>query len=238
MTLTLLRAYFRRYYWVYLAVAVFFIGSALLTTRTVDAMAVTTRQEQTVCIVIDPGHGGEDGGATSCTGLTESRFNLEIALRLEDLFHLLGHRTTMIRTTDTAVHTEGTTIAQRKMSDLKNRVTTVNQAENGLLISIHQNMFSESQYHGPQVFYAPTDGSKELAKALQQALISSLDRDSKREIKPADEVYLMQNIHCTGVLVECGFLSNPEEEAKLRTPEYQKQLSCVIASAVSVYLNP
>ena len=236
--MTLLRAYFRRYYWVYLAVAAFFIGSALLTTRTVDAMAVTDRLEQTTCVVIDPGHGGEDGGATSCTGLTESRFNLEISLRLNDLFHLMGYRTAMIRSTDTAVHTEGETIAQRKMSDLKNRVTTVNQTQNPLLVSIHQNMFSESQYHGPQVFYAPTDGSKELAKALQQALISSLDRDSKREIKPADGVYLMQNIQCTGVLVECGFLSNPEEEARLRTPEYQKEVCCVIVSAVSVYLNP
>ena len=91
MILTILRAYFRRYYWVYLAVAAFFIGSALLTTRTVDAMAVTDRLEQTTCIVIDPGHGGEDGGATSCTGLTESRFNLEISLRLNDLFHLMGY---------------------------------------------------------------------------------------------------------------------------------------------------
>lgn len=233
-----LRVYFRRYYWVYLAVVGFFIGFALFTTRTVEAMAEATVAENSVRIVIDPGHGGEDGGATSCSGILESQFNLEIALRLEDLLHLLGHRTTMIRTTDTAVHTEGETIAQRKMSDLKNRVDTVNQTTNGLLISIHQNTFSESRYHGPQVFYAPTAGSRELAESLQRALIVSVDRDSNREIKVAESVYLMQHIRCTGVLVECGFLSNPEEEAKLRTPEYQRQLCCIIAATVSAHLNP
>ncbi len=233
-----LRGFFRRYYWVYLAVAAFFIGSALLTTQTVEAMAEATIAENSVRIVIDPGHGGEDGGATSCSGILESQFNLEIALRLDDLLHLLGHRTTMIRTTDTAVHTEGQTIAQRKMSDLKNRVATVNQTTNALLISIHQNMFTESQYHGPQVFYAPTDGSKELSGNLQRALITAMDPDSKRDIKTAESVYLMQHIRCTGILVECGFLSNPEEEAKLRTAEYQRQLCCVIAATVSTYLNP
>lgn len=235
--MTQFKPYFRDYYWVYILVAVFFIGAALFGTGTVEAMSQATIEQNSVRIIIDPGHGGEDGGATSCSGVLESQINLEIAHRLDDLTHLLGYRTTMIRTTDTAVHTEGDTIAQRKMSDLKNRVATVNGATNGLLISIHQNLFTDSQYSGAQVFYASTDGSEELAKHLQSAFISSLNPGSKRDVKPAESIYLMQHINRPGILVECGFLSNPEEEAKLRTPEYQKQICCVIVATVSAYLN-
>src|SRR5699024_7913427 len=182
-------------------------------------------------IVIDPGHGGEDGGATSCTGVLESQLNLEISLRLRDLLHFLGYQTKMIRTTDTAVYTNGTTISEKKISDLKNRVKLVNETANALLLSIHQNQFSDGRYSGAQVFYAPTAGSQDFAQSAQSLLISSLTPKSKRACKPAESVYLMQHIQCTGILVECGFLSNSQEEANLRTPEYQKKLCCVIASA-------
>lgn len=232
------RGYLRQYCWIYLLIGIFFIGSALFADRAVETMAAAEIAENTTRIVLDPGHGGQDGGAISCTGIPESRLNLEIAQRLDALFHLLGYRTTMIRTTDADVHTEGETIAQQKMSDLRNRVSMVNGTPNALLISIHQNMFQESQYHGPQVFYANTEGSQALAEQLQSAMVTALDPDSKRMAKMAEGVYLMQKINCTGVLVECGFLSNTEEEAKLRTPEYQKQLCCVIAAVVSARFHP
>lgn len=182
------------------------------------------------CFVIDAGHGGEDGGATSCTGRLESGYNLDIALRLRDLLELLGRDTRMIRTTDTAVYTKGETIAQKKVSDLKERVRVVEQTDNALLLSIHQNYFSDSRYSGAQVFYADTPGSQALAENLQRALVSVLNPGSNRKCKKSEGVYLMEHITGTGVLIECGFLSNRQEEALLRSPTYQKQLCCVIAA--------
>lgn len=189
------------------------------------------------CIVLDAGHGGEDGGATSCTGVLESGINLEITLRLRDLLHMLGRETRMIRTSDISVYTKGGSIAQKKMSDLKERVRIVNTTPNAMLLSIHQNNFSDSRYSGAQVFYADTQGSERLAKALQCALISSLNKGSNRKCKKSDGVYLMEHISCPGILVECGFLSNPAEEARLRSPDYQRKLCCVIATTVSSFLS-
>ena len=143
----------------------------------------------------------------------------------------------MIRTTDTAVYTNGTTISEKKISDLKHRVELVNETANALLLSIHQNQFSDGRYSGAQVFDAPTSGSQDFAQLTQSLLISSLNPKSKRACKPAESVYLMQHIQCTGILVECGFLSNSQEEANLRTPEYQKKLCCVIASAADAFLT-
>ena len=193
--------------------------------------------EREHCIIIDAGHGGEDGGATSCTGKLESSFNLEISLRLNDLLHLLGYDTAMIRTEDVSIYTKGETIAQKKVSDLKERVRIVNKTENALLISIHQNTYPESRYSGAQVFYAKNDNSQLLAKELQSAFTSTVNQGSNRKSKKAEGIYLMEHITCTGVLVECGFLSNPEEEAKLRSEEYQKQICCVIAATVSSFLS-
>ena len=189
------------------------------------------------CIVLDAGHGGEDGGATSCTGVLESGINLEITLRLRDLLHLLGRETRMIRTSDISVYTKGGSIAQKKMSDLKERVRIVNTTPNAMLLSIHQNNFSDSRYSGAQVFYADTQESERLAKVLQCALISSLNKGSNRKCKQSDGVYLMEHISCPGILVECGFLSNPAEEARLRSPDYQRKLCCVIATTVSSFLS-
>lgn len=187
-------------------------------------------------VVIDAGHGGVDGGATSCTGVLESQFNLEIALKLNDLMHLLGIDTVMIRETDCSVYTQGETIAQKKISDLKERVRIVNSTKDALLISIHQNLFSDSKYSGAQVFYAPTEGSQMLAKQLQSAFIGAINPNSHRQIKKANGVYLMQHIEKTGVLIECGFLSNPQEEYLLRDTAYQQKICSVIACTVSNYL--
>lgn len=213
------------------------VAACLLGSRAVSLMAVSAFREKMTTVVIDAGHGGLDGGATSCTGKLESGYNLEISQRLNDLFHLLGYATRMIRTTDTSVYTSGDTIAQKKMSDLKERVRIANEEKNTLLLSIHQNNFSDSRYSGAQVFHAGTERSRELAEALQSAFVQTLNPGSKRQIKKADGIYLMEHISCPGILVECGFLSNPEEEAKLRSPDYQKKLCCVIASVVSQFVQ-
>lgn len=219
-----------------LIIGLFLVGTAI-GSRSVTVFSEKKPVERQHCIVIDAGHGGEDGGATSCTGILESSFNLEIALRLQDLLHLLGYDTKMIRTTDTSIYTQGTTISQKKISDLKERVRIVNETENALLLSIHQNQYSDSRYSGAQVFYAGTAGSDALAKALQDAFVGTVNPGSNRKSKKSDGVYLMEHIDCTGVLVECGFLSNPEEESRLRSEKYQKKICCVIAAAVSTYLS-
>lgn len=188
-------------------------------------------------IIIDAGHGGEDGGATSCTGKLESVYNLEIARKLNDLMHLLGLHTKMVRTSDTSVYTQGNSIAEKKVSDLNYRVKLVNETENAILVSIHQNTFPDGQYRGAQVFYAPKGEGKDLAEQLQTALVQTLNPGSNRRSKRADGIYLMEHIQKTGVLVECGFLSNAEEEANLRSEDYQKKLVCVIAATVFNFLD-
>lgn len=221
----------------YLLFLIGFLGIAnwFSNARTTAVQTNPVQREHT--IVIDAGHGGIDGGATSCSGVLESALNLEISLRLNDLLQLLGMETVMIRTTDTSVYTEGNTIAAQKVSDLKERVRIVSETENAILVSIHQNTFSDSRYGGAQVFYATTEGSRELAHLLQSSLTATVNPGSNRKCKKADGVYLMEHIDTTGVLLECGFLSNPEEEAKLRSEDYQKKLCCVIASVLSQHLN-
>lgn len=205
--------------------------------RAVTTLAETSPMQRSCTILIDAGHGGVDGGATSCTGVLESQFNLEIALRLNDLLHLLGYKTKMVRTSDISVYTKGESIAQKKVSDLKERVRMTEEIPNALLLSIHQNTFSDSRYSGAQVFYADTEGSQMLAKDLQSAFAKTVNPGSKREIKKGSGIYLLERIQCTGVLIECGFLSNPEEEAKLRSREYQQQICCVIAATLVGYLS-
>lgn len=205
--------------------------------RAVTVIAENIPVERMHTLVIDAGHGGVDGGATSCTGILESRFNLEIALRLNDLLQFLGYHTKMIRTEDISVYTKGETIAQKKASDLKERVRIVNEADHAILLSIHQNNFSDSRYSGAQVFYAGTGGSQALAKQMQAALVKYLNPGSSRQEKKSSGVYLMEHIRSPGILIECGFLSNPEEEARLRRADYQKKLVSVVACTVSEFLS-
>ena len=113
----------------------------------------------------------------------------------------------------------------------------VNETENPLLISIHQNTFPDSQYSGAQVFYGPKGEGQQLAMQLQSALVQTVNPGSNRKSKPAEGVYLMEHINTTGILIECGFLSNEQEEAKLRSADYQKKLCCVIASVISNHLD-
>ena len=133
---------------VYLMIIGVFVAIALLGNRAITVIAEKLPGDRKHTIIIDAGHGGEDGGATSCTGRLESGFNLEIAQRLDDLLHLLGYRTKMIRTTDSSVYTHGSTIAEKKVSDLKQRVSIVNSTPGALLVSIHQNTLSDGRYSG------------------------------------------------------------------------------------------
>lgn len=222
---------------IYILVVSFFLGATWCGSRAVTVISQEIPLERAHTIVIDPGHGGVDGGAVSCTGVSESKINLEISLRLNDLLHLLGHRTKMIRTTDISVYTSGQTIAQKKVSDLKERVRIIYETENAVLVSVHQNTFSDPKYSGAQIFYNTAGESQALADALQQCFAETLNPGSTRQSKRASGIYLMEQIRCTGILAECGFLSNPREEALLRNGGHQRKTAAVIAAALSNFLD-
>ena len=186
-------------------------------------------------VVIDAGHGGEDGGAVSPAGTVESGINLEIALRLDAVLALYGTDTVLLRTEDVSLHDpEARTLREKKASDLRNRAQRVEAIPNSLLVSIHQNTYTGSgRYHGAQVFYADAETSGDLARHTQEILRRALDPENTRQAaKLPNTVYLMDHITCPAILVECGFLSNPEEDALLRTAGYQTKLAAALASAL------
>lgn len=187
--------------------------------------------EEGPVLVLDAGHGGEDGGAVSLTGAAESGINLAITLRVDQLLGFCGAPPVVLREEDVSLHDQGAdTLREKKASDLRNRVQAVEQVGDAVLLSVHQNTFTDKKYHGAQVFYAPTEGSQALAEAMQEALRTALDPENSRQAKPIpDSVYLMEHVSCPAVLVECGFLSNPEEEALLRSADYQIRLAAVLA---------
>lgn len=184
-------------------------------------------------LILDAGHGGEDGGAVSITGVPESQMNLAIVLKMDDILAFYGTSPILLRTEDVSLHdSTAVTLREKKVSDLKNRVAAIQAAGNATLISIHQNSYPDGRYHGAQVFYAPTDGSMELAQHIQNAFKASLQPDNNRERKLIpDTVYLMNHITCRAVLVECGFLTNPEEEVRIRDDGYQRKLAALLSSA-------
>ena len=192
-------------------------------------------QLQGTTVVIDAGHGGEDGGAVSSAGTVESGLNLAIALRLDAVLALYGVDTVLLRTEDVSLHDpDAKTLREKKASDLRNRAEMVEAIPNALLVSIHQNTYAgSSRYRGAQVFYADAESSGALAEHAQSILRQALDPENTRQAaKLPGAVYLMDHITCPAILVECGFLSNPEEDALLRTTGYQTKLASALASAL------
>ncbi len=188
---------------------------------------------RTALLVLDAGHGGEDGGAVSLTGVPESQINLAIVLKLRDVLGLYGVDPILLREEDVSLHDEDAeTLREKKSSDLKNRVAAIEKAEGGALISIHQNTYPSGRYHGAHVFYAPTEGSQALAEHVQSSIRTALQPGNERAVKQIPStVYIMNHITCPAILIECGFLTNPEEEALLRDEDYQRRLAAVIAAA-------
>lgn len=186
-------------------------------------------------LVIDAGHGGEDGGAVGADGSRESDINLAIARRLEGLLILLGEETRMTRTDDRSIHSEGAaTLREKKRSDLKNRVALVNGTQGAILVSIHQNSLPSSKgTHGAQVFYGIEEGSAALANAVQRLLNETVNQENQKAEKSIDpSIYLMKNVTAPAILIECGFLSNENETALLKSADYQQKLAVVIATGL------
>ncbi len=190
-----------------------------------------TAQGNVLIPVIDAGHGGPDGGAVSRTGSQESGINLFIAKKLELICRLYGVPAHMTRREDISLHDASTdSLRQKKNSDLKNRVKLVNSLDHVLLISIHQNSFPDSRYKGAQVFYSRHTLSKPLSELIQSYLRTALDADNKR-VPARSDAYLIEQVSCPAVLVECGFLSNVEEAAQLAQDAYQTRIAMSVAAS-------
>ncbi len=203
---------------------------------TVDAVS---QAADDVTVILDAGHGGEDGGAVAYDGTEEKNINLEITKKISALFDLFDIKYVMIRETDCSIGDLSLdTIRERKASDIKKRFEIVNTTENSILLSIHQNMYSVEKYSGLQVFYAPgCDQSELLADCIQDVTISALQPDNTRKIKESNKsIYLLYNAEKPSVLVECGFMSNFEELNKLKSDEYQCRLAYFITSGFIKYL--
>ena len=188
-------------------------------------------------VVIDPGHGGEDGGTVAADGTTESQINLAVAMRLREIFFLAGIETVMTREADISIYTEGETVRARKVSDLNNRVHIVNSIPNAVLISIHQNSLPQAKsVHGAQVFCNANEGSELMAELIQAGLNMSINTDRAKEKRKIDtSVYLMNHIDCPSVLVECGFLSNEHDTALLKTTNHQNKIALTVAAGYLVW---
>ncbi len=181
-------------------------------------------------VVIDPGHGGNDPGKVSSDGVLEKDVNLQIAFCLKAELETRGYKTVMLRETDTNLATEGT--SNKKNSDMKNRVAIINDSKADILISIHQNSYSDPAVRGPQVFYdEESKEGEEFANLLQEGL-NSINPDHARKCKSSEDYYILKKSVCTGVIVECGFMSCPEETALLTSVDYQQKIASAIADAI------
>lgn len=191
-------------------------------------------------IILDAGHGGEDGGAVGVDGIIEKDINLSITQNLRDLLVMNGYTVVMTRDSDTAIYDPGMeTLREKKVSDLENRLELMKEYPGSIFISIHQNQFGSPIYSGTQVFYSPnSQTSQELAQIIQEHAKADLDEENNRTIKVVgDEIYLLWNAPTTAVMVECGFLSNPDEAHKLVDADYQKRVAFMIFDSLNEYLG-
>jgi len=176
-----------------------------------------------------------DGGAIGVDGQIEKEINLSIALKLDTMLRAYGFQTIMTRDSDVSIHSpDAKTVRQQKTSDLKNRLKLLEDTSSGILISIHQNKYSQSSAHGTQVFYGKNcPESKELAEMLQKTITGYLQPENAREIKQATkDIYILYQATKPAVMVECGFLSNAAEADKLTDEGYQDQIAFSICMAL------
>lgn len=222
---------------VFSMIALAAILAALFLISGPETRTVSARTELVSTLVIDAGHGGDDGGASTKEGIRESVINLAIAQKMAAISDFCGIRYVMTRDSEEIDYpSQLKTIHKRKVYDQNMRIDLVNNIKNAVLISIHQNKFSSPQPRGPQTFYNMVEGSKELADLMQENMNKVLYPENRRIAVKADkDVYMMKKVSCKAVLAECGFLSNPTEAAALITDEYQLKVALCIISAYCIY---
>lgn len=190
-------------------------------------------------IILDAGHGTPDEGAESASGTTEALLNLEITLKIQKLLESSGATVILTRSDDNSIYEiDAKTIAQKKVSDIKNRVKIGNNSSADVFVSIHLNKIADSSYSGWQTFYQNgSENSKKLATSIQASLNSTISKENKRTPHTLTSVYIMKHVEIPIAIVECGFLSNLEEEKQLKTDEYQEKLAWGIYNGIMDYFN-
>lgn len=217
------------------SIAVIIILTGWLLSPRPDNRQASTESIRT--LVIDAGHGGEDGGAVAPNGTLESEINLDIALRLEALADFWGVTTVMTRTeSGISYPAEAETLSAKKKADQHARLDLIHRTPGAILISIHQNNYPSASPWGIQVFYGSVTGSDQLASITQNNLTTQLSPDNRRVASAIDGgIYLMREANCPAILVECGFLSNAEELSKLENETYRMELTAVILASYLQY---
>lgn len=191
-------------------------------------------------ILLDAGHGGVDGGASGKSGVLEKDLNLKIAKKLEQILISNGFLAVMTRIDDYSIHdSDDKTIRSKKRSDLQNRLELVAKANAQVLVSIHMNKFEIEKYKGAQVFYSPNnEDSKKLGEFIQNRLKEKVDNSNERLAKKAGKnIFVLKNVKIPAVIVECGFLSNNEEEVKLQNDDYQQKIALAIYEGIIDFFN-
>ena len=190
-------------------------------------------------VIIDAGHGTPDEGAESGNGVTEAQLNLQIALKLQNLLEQSGCTVLLTRSDENAIYdAESDTIREKKVSDLNNRVKLGNESSADIFVSIHLNKIEQQQYDGWQTFFKKgSEESKNLATAIQNNLNEAMQKENNRTPAQLNTVYLMKHVEIPITIVECGFLSNPQEEQLLQTGEYQNKLAWGIYNGINDYFT-
>ena len=203
-------------------------------------LPVSSDSEQAQTVIIDAGHGGEDSGAVGTNGVYEKDLNLDISLLIGEMLSERGYNVVYTRTEDKLLYKPEENIKGiRKISDLKNRCAIACENPNAIFVSIHMNSFGQSKYSGLQVYYSEdNEESQRLANTIQSKVKETVQGENNRKIKKGKGLYLLENIENPAVLIECGFLTNPDECAKLSDKEYQKELSFAIVCGIIEYINP
>lgn len=236
-------AFFReKIRWMQIVMSVLMLGSAWFLfsgqMEQVGSAAVFPgkQDKQPFVVVVDAGHGGVDPGKIGVDGTLEKDLNLMVALRVRDLLEQQDIRVIMTRETDRGLYSENS--ENKKVEDMKNRCSMMNEPEVDLVVSIHQNSYHEEQIQGAQVFYYSTsqDG-KRFAELMQKQLIRVVDPGNSRQVKANDSYYLLKKTKPPICIVECGFLSNWEETRLLKEPRYQERLAWAIHLGILQFLN-
>jgi N-acetylmuramoyl-L-alanine amidase len=196
----------------------------------------TVSADEKITVVIDPGHGGRDGGAVADDGTLEKDLNLAVALKLKSILESADIHVVMTRETDVELASPDS--SHKKADDLKARLQLAQDQKNAIFVSIHMNQFPIEKYRGLQVYYSENHAeSLTLAQAIQNTTQSALQNTEDRKVKPAgDSIYLMSHLEIPAVLVECGFLSNKEERELLKNEVYQKKLALCLSAAILEYI--
>ena len=202
-----------------------------------DVPAVTTSPSTAkTTIIIDAGHGGKDPGAIA-NNLIEKDINLSVAQKLKSYLSLSGYNVIMTRNEDILL-SSGQSNVNFKRDDLKQRLSIIEQTENCIFVSIHMNKFGESTAKGLQTFYSSNNMESQKLAAVIQEQAKILEPDNKREIKPDNgNIYILEHSQKPSVLIECGFLSNSEDAAKLKTEKHRQELAYVIYGGITKYLG-